>query len=480
MSTPTLIQSKSTERLVLAIGLLLIIGPAALLGSNIQITDRFFPSRDLLSLSPIGEVIRPSRIVRRKGEDESAFTPTRSGDPLFVGDTIITGKESSTQITLSDGNTLELSAESMIRIEPVRSFSFKGIEKKLLVTIQAGTVKAKVKPNSVKMTLQSPSGKILKEIAPPSAPVSPQQKPGKIVSAVDLSDPDPGLFDGSTYETVSLPPPPAEVVSAKSASTSLAPAPAPEGLAKPSTFTPEFLRRPEAYKLVAEFLSQLKPVQSEEPAPSLPEKPILSKFVAPFEPVPVIEVAPVTSLITDQAELKDQQFTFKWKDGGIRIALPYSLKIEHKAETLSFESEVTEYHWNLPYEVEGQIRWWVEAKLKDGGKVRSKKQDASWKLPVPVLASPGNGLELPEFYVKGESHEVLLTWKQVQICKSFEVQVSTASDFKEVVFKEKTKKNFETFPVEKPGTYFWRVGCNYTQDFKGFSAPFSFKLTRLK
>jgi hypothetical protein len=203
--------------------------------------------------------------------------------------------------------------------------------------------------------------------------------------------------------------------------------------------------------------------------------------VAPLQPVPDLEVTPLpaTPLISDEADMREQQFIFKWKDGGYRVKLPYALKIEHGNETLSFETNNTEYRWNLPLEAEGKIRWWVEATLREGDKIQSKPQESTWKLPTPVLASPGNNLDLPEFYLKGESHEVLLTWKQMQICKSFELNVSKTEDFKEVIFKISTKKNFHTFPVQKPGKYFWRVGCNYTEEFKAFSAPFSFRLSRL-
>ncbi|NDD92913.1 hypothetical protein EBZ37_12610, partial [bacterium] len=154
------LRSKSTERTILITGILMMAVPGAILSANILLTDLFFASRDILSLSPIGEITLPDRIVRRKGEDESAFRPSRSGDSVFVGDTIITGKESSTRINFSDGSTLELGPESMVKIEPIRSYSFSGIRKKLRVTVQAGSVKASTSSASTPMVFESLAGTV--------------------------------------------------------------------------------------------------------------------------------------------------------------------------------------------------------------------------------------------------------------------------------------------------------------------------------
>jgi hypothetical protein len=504
MSQSGLIESGRIEKIVLAAGLLLLLVPGTILFSNVQIANRFFSSKDILTLSPIGEVVNPSRIVRRRGEDDPAFLTIKSGDPVFVGDTIITGKQSSTRINLSDGSVIEVGPESMLKIAPVRTFSFKGIQKKINVTVQAGAIKARVDDEASPIVFQSLKGEVLKEIKPAPTPASAPQAP--VTEPLAKTDP---LLPAQTQapETAATPAPeefvtitaapPAEFPvappspTASMAPIAQAPVPAPEAPPAPAAqaqaLPPEALTRPEAPRLITDFLSNLKPEPAETPiqqetkqAPQA-ESPLLSKYVAPLNPVPDLEVTPLpaTPLISDEADLKEQRFVFKWKDGGFQVKLPYILKIEHEGQTLKFETDQTEYSWSLPLAAEGKIRWWVEAMLRNGNTVQSKKQDSSWKLPVPVLASPGNGLDLPEFYLKGESHEVLLTWKQMQICSSFELNVSKTADFKEVLFKAVTKRNFHTFPVQKPGRYFWRVGCNYTTEFKAFSGPFSFKLSRL-
>jgi hypothetical protein len=491
MNQSGMLHSRSTERIVLIAGFLLMFIPGAILFSNIQLTDRIFVSRDILTLSPIGEVVRPSRIVRRRGEDELAFSTSHSGDPVFVGDTIITGKDSSTKINLSDGSILEIGPESMIKISPVRTFSFKGIEKKFNVTVQAGAIKAKVEGEAAPIVFQSLTGEVLKEISPPvRQPEEPLTTPAitTALPVATIEEPKPLAAD---FVEITAPPP-VEIPASRESPSPGAVLPvqnnlseAPAAPSKLPPLTQAVSRQPETGKMITDFLSTLKPepleVKTEPLPPAAEERPLLSKFMAPLQPVPDLEVTPLPAkpLISDEADMRDQQFIFKWKDGGFRVKLPYSLKIEHGSETLSFETNNTEYRWNLPLEAEGKIRWWVEAMLREGDKIQSKPQESSWKLPTPILASPGNKLELPEFYLKGESHEILLTWKQMQICKSFELNVSKTEDFKEVIFKVSTKRNFQTFPVQKPGKYFWRVGCNYTEQFKAFSKPFSFKLNRL-
>ncbi|NDG85154.1 MAG: hypothetical protein EBX52_08990, partial [Proteobacteria bacterium] len=171
-------QSRSLERAVLGFGILFIAGPAVIFGLNIEITERFFGAKDVLSQSNIGEIIRPKNVVKKKGNEDSAYGSARQGDPIYVGDTVMTGKESFTRVTLSDGSVLDLGPETLVRIEPVRSFSLKGIKKKLKITVEAGAVKAKTKTNSAPIVIESSSGEILKEIiAPPVVMTTPTPAP---------------------------------------------------------------------------------------------------------------------------------------------------------------------------------------------------------------------------------------------------------------------------------------------------------------
>ncbi len=161
-------RSRTAERLVLALGILLILTPISATLLGLDVTGRFFGARDFFSQSNIGEVLRPSKIVKRKGEDDLAYESANQGDPIHTGDTVMTGKESFTRITLTDGTALELGPESLIKIDPVRTFTFAGIEKKLRVTVVSGKVKVLSSPNSASVVLVNSAGEILEEIAPPA------------------------------------------------------------------------------------------------------------------------------------------------------------------------------------------------------------------------------------------------------------------------------------------------------------------------
>jgi len=463
MNRTDLAPSRSIEKAVLGAGIFLLLVPGAILFTNLRLVDTLFQSSDVLSLSPIGEIKRPERIVRRRGEDQLAFLTVRSGEPIFVGDTILTGKDSSTRIHLSDGSVLQVGPESMIKIDPVRNFSFKGIKKKFNVTIQAGEIKAKKEADSPPIVFKSLSGSVLQELSSPAAPEEATPMEFTVVSAPETL-PNPASVPVAAPEVANQ---------------------APASPAELPPLTPELITAPGTGRMITDFLSKLEPeaveIKKQETSPSQEDQPLLSKFSAPIQEVPDIEVDPLppTSILSDDADLKDLKFHFKWKDAGFRVKLPYVLKIQHKGNLLEFQTPGLEYDWPLPLEADGTIKWWVTATLADGSSIESKKQDSSWRLPKPILASPGNNLELPEFYLKGESHEVLLTWKQMKVCTGYEVNVSKSEDFKVLEFKASTRKNFHTFPVAKPGRYFWRVGCAYSKDFSAFSNPFSFKLSKL-
>jgi hypothetical protein len=521
--------SNAVELTVLWVGIGLILTPAVILSLNIQFTERFFGAKDVLSQSPIGEIIRSKKIVRRKAEDDSAYLPIRQGDPVFEGDVIVTGKESSTRVNLSDGTSLDLGSESMIRIEPVRSFSIKGLMKKMKVTIEAGGLTAKTKINSAPLVLTSSAGEVLRELAaaptPAPAPTTapPVSQPQSITQStsplITQSTTKPttqstaqptstplALMDRFTEEvTITLNPPkanpavstpipaskpaaapvstPASTPSlAKTSATASTPTPS---LASTPTATPPPVKpvaiAANAPSLIPASLEALPEEEEKElnTSASAQEKPLMEKVVLMAnKPLKKLEIitAPHIGLIADDAEISEQSFRLRWKGGGISVQPPYTVKIESKNSTVSIPTEKTEIIWPLPLEAEGQISWWVEVPLRNGGVVQSKKQTSSWKLPTPVLVSPADQDRIPEFYLRGEQHVLLLTWKEMPICKSYEVAVSRTQTFEETLLQEVTENHFVNFQVPTGGTYYWRVGCNYAVNFKLFSKPNEFNL----
>ena len=505
--------SNAVELTVLWVGIGLILTPAVILTLNIQFTEKYFGAKDVLSQSPIGEIIRSKKIVRRKAEEDSAYLPIRQGDAVFEGDVIVTGKDSSTRVNLSDGTSLDLGSESMIRIEPVRSFSIKGMMKKIKVTIEAGGVTAKTKINSAPLVLASSGGEVLRELAA-AQPVAPDPTPAAAIPAptsrpieptaatiaktiiLPTSTPTAAIDRIVEEVTINLTPPktsqaastPAPV--SKPASTPVSTPVSTATSAKPSipasTSTPV---KPVAIaanvpSLIPASLEALPEEEEEvkEPNTAAPvqEKPLMEKVVLMAnKPLKKIEIitAPHFGLIADDAEITEQSFKLRWKGGGISVEPPYTVWIENQKSTISIPTDKTEVIWPLPLEPEGQISWWVEVPLRNGGVVQSKKQTSSWKLPTPVLVSPAVQYRIPDFYLRGEQHVLLLSWKEMPICKSYEVAVSRTRSFDEPLLQEVTQNHFVNFQVPTGGTYFWRVGCIYAVNFKLFSKPNEFTLS---
>ena len=52
---------------------------------------------------------------------------------------------------------------------------------------------------------------------------------------------------------------------------------------------------------------------------------------------------------------------------------------------------------------------------------------------------------------------ILLTWGVLSAADSFEVQVASDREFRDLVHTEKTDENFIRFSFPKSGVYYWRV-----------------------
>ena len=511
-------QSRRTEYAILTLGVLMILGPAFLFFFNIQITERFFGAKDSLAQSPVGEVLQPTKMVRKRGEDDSAFLVAKSRDPIFVGDRILTGKNSSTRISLKDGSVLDLGPDAMIRIEPIRTFGLGGIKKKLKITIENGAVKVKVKNTSTPITLASATGEVLKEIVPPTPAPTPTPAPSATPTPVAVAEasPSPGTSvpvpDATatpvalaeveepevelsfTLEAPKPTPTPTPVPMAVKPAIAPIETPAPIVMTKndatptPTASVPEStpvrvaaVEKPQAPAATPFATPTPLPGEMDDEPVVKEEKPLLSRINLVMNTVKnlvVLNKAP-KGLLSDNAELSEQSFKLRWKDGGISVNPPYQVWIQYQGEKKSFETRETQYTWELPLEAKGEMEWWVEVALKNGGTIKSSKQTASWKLPTPTLASPTASFPVPPEYLKGPSHNLLLTWKDTRICTGYEVNVSRSSNFKDLDFTTGTKGHFVNFPVKEPGQYYWRVACIYSDDFKLFSANRAFQVKTL-
>lgn len=607
------VQTKLTESAILIAGVLMILGPGALISLNIQITERFFGAKDMLAQSPIGEITKPRKVVRKKGEEDSAYLKAKQGDPVFEGDTVLTGKESSTKVTLSDGTVLELGPESMIRIEPVRSFSFKGIQKKFEITVETGAIKAKAKSNSAPVVLKSSEGQVLKEIAPVNAvkkktpgflPNLAQNLPiPKPVTKPNLTPaPEPEEFE-QEEAAVSVPPVvvkapvTAPAVPSTGASSTVNPiTPPPSAMSKlPGVSEKDLI--PDAEEMIDTPLeAEEKPILSKpvlamapkpKPVPSLilptlPTIPPVAVSTPTPTPVPVIKATPTpiptptprkreTEIVLLQATLKEQKFYLSWRDQRKNPKAQYKVSVIHGGKTSNIIASETETTWALPAKKEGVMEWFVEGLNDDGTFSKSNKRsetwklesivspdlmpegseilgdkvrlrwkdkrknpggpykvsithlgrtdtvisstlDATWSLPLrptgkaewfieapdaaeglikskslaiawrfqtPTLMFPKPDAAIPEDFLKGDRHELLMTWAPLSTCKEYHLNVSISPRFESLLYTKITARNFQRFSVERTGEYFWRVGCSYGESFTVYSIPRRFKILGL-
>jgi hypothetical protein len=625
--------ARTTETAILLAGILMILGPGMLMVLNIQITEKFFGAKDILAQSSIGEISKPRKVVRKKGEDDSAYLKAKQGDPVFEGDTVITGKDSSAKVALSDGTVLELGPESMIRIEPVRSFSIGGIKKKFEVTVETGAIKAKAKSNSAPVVLKSGKGEVLKEIAPVSEVK--RQTPGFLpVLTRNLPIPLPFQPKVAVKPSPSAPKGP-RVEEEGFEEEALVSIPAPSmpatpvaGGGKPPIGVPAGSGRPGVPVAVPGGVSggsSMPGVSAKDLVPDaeelieapleLEEKPILSKPVlamAPrLKPLPAIPAIPLPSLppvaettptpaptpaatplvvatptpapkvtrpkpaqneiVLIPARLQDQRFLLSWKDlrtdpkpqykvsviqngrtsniiasetettwalpskreGTIswfveglsedgsfvksdtrmetwKIATvvsielipegseilgdkirvywkdlrksptgPYKVSIVHSGKTDTVVSSSNDALWSIPLQAYGKLEWFIEAPDAVDGFIKSKSLATAWKFKTPTLMFPKADASVPEHYLKGDRHELLLTWTPLNSCQQYYLNVSRSPRFETLLYTKITARHFQRFPVEAIGEHYWRVGCSYGEDFVVYSNPRRFKIEAL-
>ncbi|MFP5519520.1 MAG: FecR domain-containing protein [Bdellovibrionia bacterium] len=68
------------------------------------------------NLEEIGSIVNSKNDVRRKTVTDLSWLPTRNNERVYLQDTIFTGADSETQITLKDGSTLKIAPNSLVKL----------------------------------------------------------------------------------------------------------------------------------------------------------------------------------------------------------------------------------------------------------------------------------------------------------------------------------------------------------------------------
>ena len=408
------------ERSILILGLVLIILPLLIELSGYRLIARIGSGKDPMNQSPIGEVIRQKRTVRKRNEASISFASINPGDALFVGDRILTGKDASARIQLTDGNLLELGPESLIRIEPVRTLGFGGIKRKIKITLESGSVKAAVRPDGAPVVVENTKGEVILEALPPPSPPVP----------VPLSAP--------------VPPP--QFISAE--------LPEPE--------------KTEEAKNTMEALPKIEssePPEIEKPIPVTQERPLLSRLTLAVRP-PVEEIrilnAPVSGPLSAELPLAEQTFSIRWKSLGYGRLSSYRVRVRDSGSEKIIETERENVELPVPLQTGGEWEAQIEAGMKNGETVRSKPVRFSWSLPAPQTVTPADQAELTPDQLRFFSRRFLLGWKEMPACPRFRIEVAG----NELAFQSsgrtfETDENFVAIPIPDPGVWKWRVSCIY-------------------
>ncbi len=436
------------ERTIILFGIFLILLPLSVQLSGFRVTDRLLPTRDLLSQSPIGEINRRKNTVRKRAETTPVFSSLSPGEALFVGDRILTGKASSARITLSDGNLLELGPESLIRIEPIRTIGFGGIKRKIKITLESGTVKAAVRPNSAPIVVENPKGETILEAVPPPAP------PTQTQTARVESPPAQAVPPQPEFQTVTINEPEAPAVK-------------------------ETLRAEEV-KAAVEAPKKVPGLAEREEV--IEERPLLSKItLAVRPPAEEIRFLPfqTTQVLSVDLPLNEQTFRFQWKPVGFGLDGAYRVIIREEGKETVREIVGETLTLPVPDALSGALDLQIEGKLKTGEAIRSRPQHFEWKLPAPVPVSPVDGSNARTSRIRLGSgvSKMILGWKEMKACPAFRVEISREeSSFSRPESVIETSDNFAPITLPEPGNWKWRVICKFSNRASVPSTPLRFKV----
>lgn len=166
---------KSWEVLLVVLSLLLLSGSAFVYLNHIPLRKYLFGINDGSSASgqQVGELSTSQGTVRRQTKTNAQFDLLNQKMELFLDDTVMTGPDSTARILLDDGGTLELSPNSMVRLNFDSKFSLTGVSRVPVIEILSGTVQAQAASQDIVVQKKNEPSRIVKAtttVAPPPRP----------------------------------------------------------------------------------------------------------------------------------------------------------------------------------------------------------------------------------------------------------------------------------------------------------------------
>lgn len=162
------------------------------------------------------------------------------------------------------------------------------------------------------------------------------------------------------------------------------------------------------------------------------------------------------------ASLPAQGSGLEWPQ--IKGAKHYSVEIfsDEKAKALLLKKDVEEQAFAVPTEISEKhekVYYRVTASLGSGFSAVSPIRAQSLLLSGPVLTLPKNGSTLASEELNKSDGKIVLTWQRVAKDKTYKIEVSRETNFKNIVLSQSQVENFAVVKLAEKGRYFWRVSA---------------------
>jgi hypothetical protein len=476
----------------------------------------------------VGELAGASGRVRRQRATESEFVLISPGESLQNQDTLVTDSGVSAQVRLDDGGTIELAADTMIKLAFDVRISIGGVTRQTNVQLVTGAVTGQTKAQKIVVetvtgkttTLGSEAQAVVREapVVPKKAEVVAVAIP---VEVIEAAIPPPIEIAAEERKIEAEPPPPPPPPKPKilpATLTALAPAagariaPA-EGLTnghvsmslaftssrpdgkfrvrlKPSgswlggtlldervearagkISIPVSLEKPGAYEWSIEDLD----------ADDAPQSTQSFELLTEFQGLTLLDTSvpggtALSNLIAGELLTTFPGFLLRWKTHPEAEDYEINIYRDQASSKPIFSGETSEPRllFSKGVLLGGAFRFRVVARLKNGFRATSPTKMFQLDFLPPALAQPRNGAPIPE--KKTGKAPVLLTWSHTNFTEKYEVQVSSDPSFAEVLDARSTGDNFHSFLPPAKGTYYWRVRARGRSLISTYSEPRNFTM----
>lgn len=431
----------------------------------------------------VGKVEFVDGQLKRQPSEALEFINAPVGSSVYNEDTVITGEMDSAKIRLFDGTLIELGPGSLVRLAFESSLSLAGIQRKVLVDVVSGSIKAPQNNTNTKVIVRNrnpapaqptpPTETTPETIPPPVATPSVAAEP----SPEPTPEPTPlPLMNGLRFTSPR-----------KGSTLALSSGQQPPLRTSISFVSPEV---PDAQVLLVIEDSQKREVLRQPVTASGGQGTVTAQFDRPGtysvmllhptgEPIrdgvqsdfkispdyraievrtPLIAGEEIDSNVFRGKRLKDFDVTLRWKD--VEGATQYRVKVTNASGTQLLNQTTTEAKFDFPKSkvYSEPIFYQILSPMPSGFVAASARQEFLFNFLSPQLTLPKSGstVSVAKAFT-GKRSGVLFTWQRTSFTLSYDFEIAADPGFNQILKKVNLKENFVVFRNLKPGAYYWRV-----------------------